>query len=115
MRTESLVSTSTCWNDEYDGCRNLYMFWKVCSMARDKQMNVLLTAETVDGLRAEAARSGVNLSEVAHGRMEGHARHKTALKPETTSRSNEMRFRPADIRVPNVRRADTPSSGASPG
>lgn len=22
------------------------MFWKVCSMARDKQMNVLLTAET---------------------------------------------------------------------
>lgn len=46
----------------------------VCSMARDKQMNVLLTAETVDGLRAEAARSGVNLSEVAHGRMEGRAR-----------------------------------------
>ena len=37
-------------------------------------MNVLLTAETVDGLRAEAARSGVNLSEVAHGRMEGRAR-----------------------------------------
>lgn len=50
MLTESLVRTSTCWNDEYDGCRNLYMFWKVCSMARDKQMNVLLTAETVDGL-----------------------------------------------------------------
>ena len=46
----------------------------VCRMARDKQMNVLLTAETVDGLRAEAARSGVNLSEVAHGRMEGRAR-----------------------------------------
>lgn len=84
-------------------------------MARDKQMNVLLTAETVDGLRAEAARSGVNLSEVAHGRMEGHARHKTALKPETTSRSNEMRFRPADIRVPNARRAVTPSSGAVAG
>ena len=87
----------------------------VCSMARDKQMDVLLTAETVDGLRAEAARSGVNLSEVAHGRMEGHARHKTALKPETTSRSNEMRFRPADIRVPNARRAVTPSSGAVAG
>lgn len=46
----------------------------VCSMARDKQMNVLLTAETVDGLRTEAARSGVSLSEVAHGRMEGRAR-----------------------------------------
>ena len=46
------------------------MFWMVCSMARDKQMNVLLAAETVYGLRAEAARSGVNLSEVAHGRME---------------------------------------------
>lgn len=43
-------------------------------MARDKQMNVLLTAETVDGLRAEAARSDVSLSEVAHGRMEGRAR-----------------------------------------
>ncbi len=26
MLTESLVQTSTCWNDEYDGCRNLYMF-----------------------------------------------------------------------------------------
>lgn len=84
-------------------------------MARDKQMNVLLTAETVDGLRAEAARSGVNLSEIAHGRMEGHARHKAAIKPEATSRSNEMRFRPADIRVPNVRRADTPSRAASTG
>lgn len=43
-------------------------------MARDKQMNVLLTAETVDGLRAEAARSDVSLSKVAHGRMEGRAR-----------------------------------------
>ncbi|WP_304337466.1 hypothetical protein [Collinsella tanakaei] len=43
-------------------------------MARDKQMNVLLTAETVDGLRAETARSDVSLSEVAHGRMEGRAR-----------------------------------------
>lgn len=50
------------------------MFWKVCSTARDKQMNVLLTAETVDGLRTEAVRSGVSLSEVAHGRMEGRAR-----------------------------------------
>lgn len=87
----------------------------VFSMARDKQMNVLLTAETVDGLRAEAARSGVNLSEIAHGRMEGHARHKAAIKPEATSRSNEMRFRPADNRVPNARRADTPSRAASPG
>ena len=84
-------------------------------MARDKQMNVLLTAETVDGLRAEAARSDVSLSKVAHERMEGHARHKAAIKPEATSRSNEMRFRPADIRVPNVRRADTPSSGAVAG
>lgn len=115
MLTESLARTSTCWNDEYDGCRNLYMFWKVCNMARDKQMNVLLTAETVDGLRAEAARSGVNLSEVAHGRMEGRARHKAAIKPEATSRSNEMRLRPADIRVPNARRADTPSSSAVAG
>ena len=87
----------------------------VCRMARDKQMNVLLTAETVDGLRAETARSDVSLSEVAPGRMEGHVRHKAAIKPEATSRSNEMRFRPADIRVPNVRRADTPSSGAVAG
>ncbi len=46
----------------------------VCSMARVKQMSVLLTAETVDGLRAEAARSDVSLSEVAHGRMEDRAR-----------------------------------------
>ena len=46
----------------------------VCRMARDKQVNVLLTAETVEGLRAEAARGGVSLSEVAHGRMEGRAR-----------------------------------------
>ena len=43
------------------------------------------------------------------------ARHKTAMRPEAPSRSNEMRFRPADIRVPNARRADTPSSGASTG
>ena len=46
----------------------------VCRMARDKQMNVLLTAETVDGLRAETARGEVSWSEVAHGRMEGRAR-----------------------------------------
>ena len=84
-------------------------------MARDKQMNVLLTAETVDGLRAEAARSGVNLSEVAHGRMEGRARTQGCDEAGGPSRSNEKRFRPADIRVPNARRADTPSSGASPG
>ena len=44
-----------------------------------------------------------------------HARPQTAKSPEAPSRSNEMRFRPADIRVPNVRRADTPSSGAATG
>lgn len=44
-----------------------------------------------------------------------HARQQTAKSPEAPSRSNEMRFRPADIRVPNVRRADTPSSGAATG
>ena len=87
----------------------------VCSMARDKQVNVLLTAETVDGLRAEAARSDVSLSEVAHGRMEGRARTQGCDEAGGPSRSNEKRFRPADIRVPNARRADTPSSGASPG
>ena len=41
-------------------------------MARDKQVNVLLTAETVEGLRAEAARGGVSLSEVVRGRIEGY-------------------------------------------
>lgn len=41
-------------------------------MARDKQVNVLLTAETVEGLRAEAARSDVSLSEVVRGRIEGY-------------------------------------------
>lgn len=40
-------------------------------MTLDKQANVSLAAETVDELRAEAARNGVSMSEIA-GRIEGY-------------------------------------------
>lgn len=41
-------------------------------MTLDKQANVSLAAETVDELRAEAARNGVGMSEVARWRIEGY-------------------------------------------
>lgn len=41
-------------------------------MSLDKQVNVSLAAETVDELRAEAARNGVSMSEVARWRIEGY-------------------------------------------
>lgn len=41
-------------------------------MALDEQVNVSLAVETVDELRAEAARNGVSMSEVARWRIEGY-------------------------------------------
>ena len=41
-------------------------------MARDRQVNVLLSAATVSALRSEAEGRGVSVSEVVRGRIEGY-------------------------------------------